>query len=213
MHSLFRIFLFIWLVSPLSVFAQEAEPDFDEEEEALSLAEARESLIKHSPFGATAQETVQDLRPQAPPRYELHGIMNLGGIWQFSLFDPKTKVSQWIALNDATSAIKVMNFNQQKNSIIIMDNGQLQELVLKKPDSSGSSGGLSSLMSALGGGGGSSPSSKDDFLELLKSKQKQLEQGIGGPPTRKPADPKGSLLDIDDEDEDDEDEEDDDDEF
>jgi hypothetical protein len=158
------------------------------EEDTALIAAARESLLKNSPFGSNIPQEVPRIPtvPRVPARYELHGIMNLEGIWQFSLYDPKAKVSQWIASNDPTGPIKVINFNQQKNSVTILDNGQVQELVLKKSDTSSgnytSSSGAGSFTSR--DSSNSDFPTKEEFLELMLGKQNDKFKNLPGSRTR-----------------------------
>lgn len=179
---------------------------FGQADKPLNLKEAQEGLISRSPFipeGFT-EGARPSIQPTMPPQFELHGVIQLSGVWQFSLYDPKTKASKWIAQNDTTSSIKVVSYDPNRTAVTISENGQIQELTLKKPEALANTALLSSLLNPqeehetpVPSASSESVTSKEKFLELLKNK-KELEDRFKNMPKSRQR-----MPDLDDEDLDD----------
>ena len=91
-----------------------------------------ESLKHGSPFLPPGQTDASS--PAAVPgRFELRGLISLGGVRRFSIFDNSTGHGIWLALNESDRGIRATAFDAAAEALTIETDGQPQRLVMKKP--------------------------------------------------------------------------------
>ncbi|MFU8848120.1 MAG: hypothetical protein ACNA77_05325 [Opitutales bacterium] len=61
---------------------------------------------------------------------EFRGIVQLGGVYQFSIFNKKDQKGYWLKENQRKDGISVNNFNPNASSILVMVNGRSERLSL-----------------------------------------------------------------------------------
>ena len=102
-----------------------------------SLAAASSKLESNSPFLPPGHNTMK-VSPPTPPvvngplsrELEFRGIVQMNGIYQFSLFNKKLNRGYWIAENGAESGISVRNFDLDAMRISVTLNGRTEQLTL-----------------------------------------------------------------------------------
>ena len=102
-----------------------------------SLAAASSKLESNSPFLPPGHNTMK-VSPPTPPvvngplsrELEFRGIVQMNGIYQFSLFNKKLNRGYWIAENGAESGISVRNFDLSGMRITVSQNGRSEQLTL-----------------------------------------------------------------------------------
>ena len=95
-------------------------------------------LESNSPFLPTGYNTNKSEAPTPPPRVngplsrelEFRGIVQMNGIYEFSLFNKKLNRGYWIAENGAESGISVRNFDLDAMRISVTLNGRTEQLTL-----------------------------------------------------------------------------------
>ena len=100
----------------------------------ISLAAASSKLVSDSPF------LPHDMKvpPKPPPvvngplsrELEFRGIVQMNGIYEFSLFNKKLNRGYWIAENGSESGISVRNFDLSGMRITVTQNGRSEQLTL-----------------------------------------------------------------------------------
>ena len=93
----------------------------------VGLLASMEHLQENSPFipadykprGGPARPAAP--QPKAPParKIELSGVIQLGGSYSFSFYEPAKKQSYWVEMNDPKAPIKVIDFNPVAQSVTI----------------------------------------------------------------------------------------------
>ncbi len=95
-------------------------------------------LESNSPFLPTGYNTNKSEAPTPPPRVngplsreiEFRGIVQMNGIYEFSLFNKKLNRGYWIAENGLESGISVRNFDLNSMRITVTQNGRTEQLTL-----------------------------------------------------------------------------------
>jgi hypothetical protein len=99
---------------------------------------ASSKLESNSPFLPAGYNTEEPKAPKPPPvvngplsrELEFRGIVQMNGIYQFSLFNKKLNRGYWIAENGAESGISVRNFDLDAMRISVTLNGRTEQLTL-----------------------------------------------------------------------------------
>ena len=102
----------------------------------ISLAAASSKLESNSPFLPAGYYTPKPVKP--PPvvngplsrELEFRGIVQMNGIYEFSLFNKKLNRGYWIAENGSESGISVRNFDLSGMRITVTQNGRSEQLTL-----------------------------------------------------------------------------------
>jgi len=102
----------------------------------ISLAAASSKLESNSPFLPAGYNTPKPVKP--PPvvngplsrELEFRGIVQMNGIYEFSLFNKKLNRGYWIAENGSESGISVRNFDLSGMWITVTQNGRSEQLTL-----------------------------------------------------------------------------------
>jgi hypothetical protein len=105
------------------------------------LSRAASSLESHSPFlphGYSKAQPAPAPKPVAAPingplskELEFRGVIQLQGIYQFSLFSKKDNRGYWIPENSSESGIKVSNFDRDTMRVTVTRNGRIEQLTLQ----------------------------------------------------------------------------------
>lgn len=104
------------------------------------------------PASLTAENTLSEKSPFLPPRFgqeapkspsppppsqgpisrelELRGIIQIGGIFQFSLFSKKENKAYWIKEGETVSEISVQDFEDANGTVVVSKNGRSEQLTL-----------------------------------------------------------------------------------
>ena len=108
-------------------------------------AQRKRDLVDDSPFlppgyqqKIAAEKKKTAAPPKPPPRLqqnlELRGMVRLGGVWRFSIFDKRTSKGQWIALKARTdSGLTVLKFNDKENTVEVEEGGHTETLTMRDP--------------------------------------------------------------------------------
>ena len=104
---------------------------------ASTLHAASSKLESNSPFLPAGHNTMKVV-PKPPPvvngplsrEIEFRGIVQMNGVYQFSLFNKKENRGYWIAENGAESGISVRNFDLDAMRISVTLNGRTEQLTL-----------------------------------------------------------------------------------
>ena len=102
-----------------------------------ALHAASSKLESNSPF-LPAGHNKEPNGPKPPPvvngplsrEIEFRGIVQMNGVYQFSLFNKKENRGYWIAENGAESGISVRNFDLDAMRISVTLNGRTEQLTL-----------------------------------------------------------------------------------
>ena len=103
----------------------------------ISLAAASSKLESNSPFLPAGYN--KPVEPPKPPpvvngplsrELEFRGIVQMNGIYEFSLFNKKLNRGYWIAENGTESGISVRNFDLAGMRITVTQNGRPEQLTL-----------------------------------------------------------------------------------
>ena len=102
-----------------------------------ALHAASSKLESNSPFLPAGHNKVPN-EPKPPPvvngplsrEIEFRGIVQMNGVYQFSLFNKKENRGYWIAENGAESGISVRNFDLDAMRISVTLNGRTEQLTL-----------------------------------------------------------------------------------
>jgi len=103
----------------------------------ISFAAASSKLESNSPFLPAGHNTMKVV-PKTPPvvngplsrELEFRGIVQMNGIYQFSLFNKKLNRGYWIAENGSESGISVRNFDLNSMRLSVTLNGRTEQLTL-----------------------------------------------------------------------------------
>ena len=95
-------------------------------------------LESNSPFLPQGYSTMKIEPPKPPPQVngplsrelEFRGIVQMNGVYEFSLFNKKLNRGYWIAENGAESGISVRNFDLASMRITVTQNGRTEQLTL-----------------------------------------------------------------------------------
>ena len=95
-------------------------------------------LESNSPFLPPGYSNKKPAAPKAAPKsngplsreVEFRGIVQLNGIYEFSLFNKSENRGYWIPENGADGGISVRNFNLDAMSISVTLNGRTEQLTL-----------------------------------------------------------------------------------
>lgn len=100
-------------------------------------------LVQHSPFLPPGWGVKKEAPPAPPPmvappvvanQLEFKGVLDLGGVTRFSVFDKRTGKSQWLELNQMHGDMQVVRYDERKNSIMVRSGGRTEEIAMKKAD-------------------------------------------------------------------------------
>ena len=102
-----------------------------------ALHAASSKLESNSPFLPAGHNTMK-VAPKPPPvvngplsrELEFRGIVQMNGVYEFSLFNKKLNRGYWIAENGAESGISVRNFDLDAMRISVTLNGRTEQLTL-----------------------------------------------------------------------------------
>jgi hypothetical protein len=81
---------------------------------------------------AAKTKPAEALKPDPVAKYELRGIMVLGGVHTFSLFDKTSKKGFWISLGESAEGISVSNYYVSDESVLVRGGGFSRRLKLKE---------------------------------------------------------------------------------
>jgi len=72
------------------------------------------------------------VQPQGPisREIEFRGIVQIDGVYQFSIYNKKEQKGYWLKENEREDGISVNNFNEDASTIVIMMNGRSERLTL-----------------------------------------------------------------------------------
>lgn len=88
-----------------------------------------DDLVKNSPFGAPSA-TATGVTNDAP--LEFRGVLVDGGEYFFSLYDPTTRFSQWVGLNEPGNPFIVHSYDRDKSVAAVEYQGRTLTLTLKQ---------------------------------------------------------------------------------
>ncbi len=88
-----------------------------------------EALLKNSPFGQNATVTGG---PATPGMLELRGVIVDSGETLFSVYDPASKVSRWVGLNEPGNPFTVRSYDSAKSEVKVAYQGRDVVLALKQ---------------------------------------------------------------------------------
>jgi len=91
-----------------------------------------QSLVTHSPFG----ESKTGPGGERVGSLEFRGYYVDNGITYFSIYNPSSKSSVWVAEGEVSTspfAVSVKNFDPDKNAVTLESNGQSMRIVLHDP--------------------------------------------------------------------------------
>ena len=105
---------------------------------SVSLSAADSKLESNSPFLPPGYNTKKPEPPKPAPKangplsreLEFRGIVQMNGVYEFSLFNKKENRGYWIAENGAESGISVRNFDLDAMRISVTLNGRTEQLTL-----------------------------------------------------------------------------------
>ena len=105
---------------------------------SVSLSAADSKLESNSPFLPPGYNTKKPEPPKPAPKangplsreIEFRGIVQMNGIYEFSLFNKKENRGYWIAENGAENGISVRNFDLDAMRITVTLNGRTEQLTL-----------------------------------------------------------------------------------
>jgi len=102
-----------------------------------TLTAASSKLESNSPFLPAGHNAMKVAPPPAPVvngplsrELEFRGIVQMNGIYEFSLFNKKLNRGYWIAENGSESGISVRNFDLSGMRITVTQNGRSEQLTL-----------------------------------------------------------------------------------
>lgn len=107
----------------------------------VELLASMEHLQENSPFipadykprGGPTRPTAQQPKPPAARKIELSGVIQLGGKYSFSFYEPAKKQSYWVEMNDPKAPIKVVDFNPVAQSVTIESEAGTEVITIRKP--------------------------------------------------------------------------------
>lgn len=90
---------------------------------------ALESLVKNSPFGSAAAPAVAGAESG---QLEFRGVMVDKGETFFSLFEPSTRQSLWVGLNESGAHYTVQSYDSTTQTVKVLYRNQPLSLTLKR---------------------------------------------------------------------------------
>lgn len=72
-------------------------------------------------------------KPPAARKLELAGVIQIGGKYSFSFYEPAKKQSFWVEMNDPKAPVKVVDFNAATQSVTIESDAGTEVISLRKP--------------------------------------------------------------------------------
>ncbi|PXA04522.1 hypothetical protein DDZ13_04925 [Coraliomargarita sinensis] len=99
---------------------------------------SKTSLSEKSPFlppgyGTEKPEEAEPVvQPQGPISRELEfrGIVQIDGVYQFSLYNKKDQKGYWLKANEREDGISVSNYEADSSTIVVLMNGRSERLTL-----------------------------------------------------------------------------------
>jgi len=99
---------------------------------------AEKKLAEKSPFlppGYGQEESKTDepvVQPQGPisREVEFRGIVQIGDVYQFSIYNKKDQKGYWLKQNEGEDGISVNSFDENASTIVVMMNGRSERLTL-----------------------------------------------------------------------------------
>ncbi|HKK19084.1 MAG TPA: hypothetical protein VJ952_10430 [Opitutales bacterium] len=95
-------------------------------------------LSEKSPFlpPGYGEEEVKPAEPVVQPQgpisreIEFRGIVQIGGVYQFSIYNKKDQKGYWLKENERQDGISVNNFEEDASTIVVLMNGRSERLTL-----------------------------------------------------------------------------------
>lgn len=96
------------------------------------------SLLEKSPFlpPGYGKEERKPTEPRIQPRgqisreIEFRGMVQIDGVYQFSVYNKKKQKGYWLKMNESEDGIAVNHFDENASSIIVKMNGRSERLTL-----------------------------------------------------------------------------------
>jgi xanthine/CO dehydrogenase XdhC/CoxF family maturation factor len=95
-----------------------------------SAAQAIDSLLRNSPFGNPGSAPAS--ADNSGQQFEFRGVVDDGGNLLFSVYEPATRRSRWLAVGESSEAVTVRSFDAQNNSLTIEHQARTLTLALRK---------------------------------------------------------------------------------
>jgi hypothetical protein len=104
----------------------------------VTLCTAASKLETNSPFLPPGYNTKKPAPPKPTPKsngpltreLEFRGVVQMNGVYEFSLFNKKENRGYWITENGSENGLSVRNFNLDAMSITVTLNGRTEQLTL-----------------------------------------------------------------------------------
>jgi hypothetical protein len=90
---------------------------------------ALDSLVKNSPFGSAASPVIAGAESG---QLEFRGVIVDKGETFFSLFEPSTRQSQWVGLNESGAPYTVQGYDSATQTVKVLYRNQTLSLTLKR---------------------------------------------------------------------------------
>ena len=90
---------------------------------------ALDNLVKNSPFGSAASPVIAGAESG---QLEFRGVIVDKGETFFSLFEPSTRQSQWVGLNESGAAYTVQGYDSATQTVKVLYRNQTLNLTLKR---------------------------------------------------------------------------------
>jgi hypothetical protein len=90
---------------------------------------ALDNLVKNSPFGSAASPAIAGAESG---QLEFRGVMVDKGETFFSLFEPSTRQSQWVGLNESGAPYTVQDYDSATQTVKVLYRNQPLSLTLKR---------------------------------------------------------------------------------
>lgn len=97
---------------------------------SVASAQSSSTLASNSPF--LPPNTTSAPAAEATP-LELRGILTMGGKTSFNIYDPATKASSWVGLNEPGHPYTVTDFDVGTERVTVDYQGRAVALVLQRP--------------------------------------------------------------------------------
>lgn len=92
---------------------------------------APSSLLNKSPFAPPAPPAAPSAAPAG--RFELRGVVNLGGELRFSILDTSNSKNYWLKLNESEEGVRISGYDANRDVATVEADGQKQEAAMKAP--------------------------------------------------------------------------------
>lgn len=79
---------------------------------------------------AKPTESVVQPQGQISRELEFRGIVQIGNVYQFSIYNKKEQKGYWLKQNEREDGISVNNFDESASTIVVMMNGRSERLTL-----------------------------------------------------------------------------------